>query len=578
MARLLERLTTHDTGDDRAQAVSVSARILGCSDETQVAGILETWLATTVDDLVGLEVSTRGRYDLIKDVDFRALGFDSLALVQLKNALLAQLGMHCTLKSFYSMLALSELHATLASHVNTSVWRDMNRDVNNRADTCAQDIAVSLQQTRWISLIGKDYGLRIIPYLIHCPLNTEHCRKALAQVVDEHRLLRTFFPNGRPTVRTTAQVLADFGALCTDLSSLTPLDKAKQIGDRVRVMARDLSKPADNVTWAIHFIDIGEPFFIALLGVQHLEFDGKSLTLLFDRLGDCLHYLAANEPLTRIESELSYVDYARRQQQYLNQQWPTDAGFFKGLYNAFESTTVLPAHPGFTLTTACSSSRHSVEVPGANRALVELAKRQGFSVFNAILYVYATTMAEVIGCDQLIISAINSSRGLSEFNNVIGPFTSPLPVPITVHHDWLSGISMVARTLEAIQGYPLMHPSMLIGEVSAFSGMAQDSYFSDLGINFLNYRQTADSPGKVQIEGVEILGPVSGDLLSGANVEDMRRVPGLHLVVEINADDLRFNFWFHTQRFSTVEVEGWGRRMVVHLGQLLDMARTTHGQ
>jgi hypothetical protein len=74
---------------------------------------------------------------------------------------------------------------------------------------------------------------------------------------------------------------------------------------------------------------------------------------------------------------------------------------------------------------------------------------------------------------------------------------------------------------------------------------------------------------------VEILGPVSEGLLSGANVEDMRRVPGLHLVVEINGDDLRFNFWFHTQRFSTAEVEGWGHRMVQHLKQLLSMARAT---
>jgi hypothetical protein len=340
-------------------------------------------------------------------------------------------------------------------------------------------------------------------------------------------------------------------------------------------MAQALPKPEDNVTWAIHFIDVGEPFFIALIGVQHLEFDGKSLTLLFDRFGECLHHLAEHQPLNRIDHDIGYADYARRQQQYLNQQWAIDAGFFKGLYNAFEGPTVLSSHPGFTSIAACSSSRYSVEVAGANRILSELAERHGFSVFNAILYVYAKTMADVIGCDQLIISAINSGRGLSEFNNVIGPFTSPLPVPITVHHDWLSGISMVARTLEVIQGYPLMHPSMLIGEVSAFSGMAHDTYFSDIGINFLNYRHTAEAPGKVRIEGVEILGPVSEGLLSGANVEDMRRVPGLHLVVEINGDDLRFNFWFHTQRFSTAEVEGWGHRMVQHLKQLLSMARAT---
>lgn len=103
--------------------------------------------------------------------------------------------------------------------------------------------------------------------------------------------------------------------------------------------------------------------------------------------------------------------------------------------------------------------------------------------------------------------------------------------------------------------------------------MAQDSYFSDLGINFLNYRHTGEAPGKVRIEGVEILGPVCAGLLSGANVEDMRRIPGLHLVVELNGDDLRLNFWFHSQRFSAAQVMGWGQRMNQHLQQLLGLAR-----
>jgi hypothetical protein len=53
----------------------------------------------------------------------------------------------------------------------------------------------------------------------------------------------------------------------------------------------------------------------------------------------------------------------------------------------------------------------------------------------------------------------------------------------------------------------------------------------------------------------------------------MRRVPGLHLVVEINGDDLRFNFWFHTQRFTNTEVKGWGDLMVRNVNELLDLAR-----
>lgn len=572
-AHLLKRLTAKHEKQAPARPASLSVQLLQCRDDKQRSNVLEAWLVSTIDMLVGLEES-ESRYEAIKDVGVKALGFDSLALVQFKNALSSQVGLQWSIKRIHDMPVLSELQAELMSYVLGPEWRAAHSEVSGGFASVEHHGAVSLQQSRWISLISKDYGLRIIPYLIHCPFDATHCRTALVQVLDEHRVLRTFFPAGRPEVMTTEQVLQGFTELCTDLSAQTSEQQSQYITARIRAMALSLPKPQEGVTWAIQFIDVGEPFFIALLGVQHLEFDGKSLTLMFDRMSECLHQLAEQQLLSPLKHQLDYADYAQSQQLYRQQQWPNDVGFFKGLYNAFEGPTVLPGHPGFTSTLVSPSSRYSIEVEGANRTLGRLAERAGFSVFNAILYVYATTMAEVIGCDQLIISTINSGRGLSEFNDVIGPFTSPLPVPITVHHDWLVGISMVARTLEAIQAYPLMHPSMLIDEVEAFSGMAQDSYFSDLGINFLNYRHTGEAPGRVRVEGVEILGPVSAGLLSGANVEDMRRIPGLHLVVEINGDDLRLNFWFHSLRFSAAQVMGWGQRMNQHLQQLLGLART----
>lgn len=572
-ARFLERLVSEADQRESKHTDNVATRLLACNDEYEIANVLEAWLVSTIDTLVGLETASQGHYESIKSRSFKDLGFDSLALVQLKNALGSQLGLQWSLKRFHGTRALSELFSDMVAHVGQSTWRDANQKRKETVQPDGQDTFVSLQQARWISLIGQNYGLRIIPYRIHCSFDPEHCRKALLQVLEEHPLLRTFFPGGQAVVKSPAQVIDGFTALYTDLAGQSVQQKTKKIKNLVNSMAQALPKPQENVTWAIHFIDVAEPWFIALLGVQHLEFDGKSLTLMFERLGECLYQLANKEPLTRINHAIAYADYARRQQHYLHGQWRSDAGFFKGLYNAFESPTVLPSHPGFSPTAVCRSSRHSVKAADVNRLLGEMASKHGFSVFNAILYVYARTMAEVIGCNQLMISAINSGRGLSEFNDVIGPFTSPLPIPITVQHEWLNGISMVARTLEGIQDYPLMHPTMLIDEVTAFSGMAHDTYFSDLGINFLNYRQSDATPGKVWIEGVEILGPIGEGILSGANVEDMRRVPGLHLVVEIDGHDLRFNFWYHAQRFTNDEVKRWSELMMGNLSDLLGMVR-----
>lgn len=76
------------------------------------------------------------------------------------------------------------------------------------------------------------------------------------------------------------------------------------------------------------------------------------------------------------------------------------------------------------------------------------------------------------------------------------------------------------------------------------------------------------------MEGVEILGPISDSLLAQANIEDMQRVPGLHLVVEILEDDLRLNFWHHSQRFSHKQVEGWAQLMSQKLDALLQLTES----
>ena len=566
-AQFLQRLTVVGNAADTCPTTAAH-RLAACTEQAQRALLLEQWLVMKVDELVGLEDPVGTCQQAFKDSSLKAMGFDSLALVQLKNALSSEWGLAWDMQRLHALQSVGELQAELLSHVSSSQWRAVQSETQLSVAGPELGDTLSLQQARWLSLIGKGYGLRVIPYLIHCQFNANHCQAALAHILDECSLLRTYFPCNRACEKSTADVLESFAPLFSNLSALTESGKKHQLSMRVREIARTLPQPGKDVSWSIHFLDVGKPFFIALLGVQHLEFDGKSLTVFFDRFAQCLHRLSLEQPLTPRQVSLDYGDYVRRQRDYQH-QWKTDAGFFKGLYSAFERPTALPGHRGFLSTCAAPSSRYSIEAPGINRDLDHLAERHEFSVFNAVLYVYAVTMAGVIGCGQVMISTINSGRGASEFNDVIGPFTSPLPVPITVHHDWISGIRIVARTLDAMQSYPLMHPSMLIDSVPAFSGMAQDSYFSDLGINFLNYRQPAPATDKVRVEGVEILGPGCGGLLAGANVEDMQRIPGLHLVVEINGDDLRFNLWFHNQRFELRQVRTWGQSMIRNFEQLL---------
>ena len=73
-------------------------------------------------------------------------------------------------------------------------------------------VPVSIQQARWLSLIAKGYGLRVIPIeFMRRFSGSIAMRPCLA--LDEEPLLRTFFPQGRPQIRSTHEVLDSFDAL-----------------------------------------------------------------------------------------------------------------------------------------------------------------------------------------------------------------------------------------------------------------------------------------------------------------------------------------------------------------------------
>ena len=98
----------------------------------------------------------------------------------------------------------------------------------------------------------------------------------------------------------------------------------------------------------------------------------------------------------------------------------------------------------------------------------------------------------------------------------------------------------------------------------AFKGFPIDSYFTDVGINFTSYRRDEDGEAP-RARVIEVLGPVVEPEFVAANTEELRRIPGLHLVLDIFENELRPNFWYHTARFAQPEVVGWSERYVALL-------------
>jgi len=113
--------------------------------------------------------------------------------------------------------------------------------------------------------------------------------------------------------------------------------------------------------------------------------------------------------------------------------------------------------------------------------------------------------------------------------------------------------------LAALSMYPQYPATDLLTATRAFAGLPMDTYFSDVGINFTDYRRD-EQVGSPRVDLVEVLGEVTHPLLRQYDFGALRRIPGLHLVVAVAGRDLVSNYWYHTHRFTETQVADWARR------------------
>ena len=124
-ARLLEQLTpsTQASAISTPDSLTLAERLSTCHDERARRLELEPWLMKTVDNLVGLNASTQRSFQDISQATLAELGFDSLAKVQLRNALTTQLGIDYSIKQLQQIANMDALAQVVATLTGTEQWR-----------------------------------------------------------------------------------------------------------------------------------------------------------------------------------------------------------------------------------------------------------------------------------------------------------------------------------------------------------------------------------------------------------------------------------------------------------------------
>lgn len=524
------------------------------------------------------------------DLPLRDMGLDSLGFVQLRNILQKRLNVSLPPRLVYEHSTVRRLVDYLLTEVITEEWCarvrarmvDANKvELQSEQNGSASEAALastplSIQQQRWLRLIRKvDYGQRVVPILFHAALDRRALLIALKCVIGRHEVLRHRFPDDRPAALSFDEIILPASQFFVDLRGLGKQERLTEIRRQITLTREGLGDPTTCASWTLRCLESSSSEFILLLGLQHLAFDGTSLSVFVDELREA--YLGSvNGETVALRPATQYSEYAVQQYNYMAKDGLADRPFFEGLYSSIGKTTALPKHPGFVRTLAMPSLRYTADTPLADWAdLAEVSRQLDIAPFALLMSTYAALVGELTSCNQVIIGVIASGRGDPRFNRTIGPFTCPIPVPIHIDdRDPIAFARRVNRLVGSITARSMYPSPDLTNYIDAFAGFPIDTYFTDTCINFLNYRREGPSEA-LQVEVLEILGPVRHPEFADCGFDQLRRIPGLHLIADVSEGKLRANYWYHTERFQETRVRKWASR---HREILRKAIRTSLGQ
>lgn len=508
-----------------------------------------------------------------ENISLFKFGMDSLSSIELKNIL--QEALRCKLPSTFIfdyptiteivdyLLELDlDIKDELANEVQPTQISSQNYQISR---------SLSMQQLRWLSLIKVKYGQRVVPIVFYSFLNETSFYEALLLVVERHELLRYCYPEDRVEILSPKQVIPHPSQLFIDVSNLTIEEQAIAIGKQAKLSAENMPDVKKQTPWSLKCLKISNEKFSILLSLQHIEFDGSSLTTFIDDLREAYYCLLHGKPVLFSCKPVQYYEYVEWQKEYRKSAIKEDRSFFEGMFTSLRHISSLPNHAGYEKTIPQESARFTPPIiKGLWKRVQELSSSLNISAFSILLAIYGKLMAEITGSAEVVIGMIVNGRCDLKFKNTIGPFTAPFPGKLVIGNMTLIELTQQCHRLVAAINARSCYPvADLVNNISAFKGFPIDTYFTDISVNFTNYQREEDNH-KLKVKLLEILGPISEPEFVHVNTEDLRRIPGLHLVINILDNELCLNFWYHVNRFSENMISGWTLQYLSKLEQFLE--------
>lgn len=330
-------------------------------------------------------------------------------------------------------------------------------------DTVARFPATSAQQRFWFQEMAKpgDIELNIaVRWEIRGTFRVSDIEQAVQLITSRHEMLRSRFveENGELWQEVAASVQFHLGVV--DLRAVAPPDHEARVVTMARELAAqpfDLTRPCQ---LRMTLVRLAADRAAILIVAHHIAFDGFSIGVLGNELGQIVQALSENRAPDLPELALQYGDFALWEKELEASGALEEDGLFweRKLKDApyFELQTDFPRP---TIRTTTGKTLIKAFPTDFDARMTAFNKSVGISFFTLGAAVMSAALHRMTGHTDILFASPVAGRTDIEIEKLIGVFINTLAIRISVHPDesLLEHIDRVRDVVkEALlhQGYP----------------------------------------------------------------------------------------------------------------------------
>jgi amino acid adenylation domain-containing protein len=388
-------------------------------------------------------------------------------------------------------------------------------------------------------------------------LNIAALERTLSEVVRRHESLRTTFAmaDGQPV-----QIVGEARPVRLEISDLSDLQVCEREARARGLIAEESERPFDLSSGPLlraRLIRLGEQEHVALLTMHHIVSDGWSIGILIREVAALYEAYCEDQSSPLAELPVQYADFAVWQRRWLQGEvLEAQLSYWRRQLAGAPSMLELPTdRPRPSVQTYRGAEHTFVLSAPLTRALNDLSRREGVTLFMTLLAAWQTLLRRYTRQEDIVVGADVANRNRAETEPLIGFFVNMLVLRTDLSGD-PTFKELLARVREVcLQAYEHQDVPFerLVEELQPVRDLSHTPLFQTLFVLQNAPMGTLDLPG-----------------LKLSVVESESRTTQFDLILDVeeSADGLNATLRYNLDLFNASTIERIGR----HLSTLLESA------